>query len=332
MDKKVSVICVTYNQAKYIGQALESIVKQKTDFSFQVFVGDDASTDGTDKIVAEYAKKYPELIIPVLRKKNVGPGNNSIDLYKRVNTPYVAVCDGDDYWCDEYKLQKQVDFLDSHPDYMTVFSQSRVFFEDGRPDEILPPLETKNLLKKRGYLTPKDIIENNNVTPVSLMWRWQLSQGFPDWYSDQIMGDFALNMIHAKEGKVGYIPETLACYRRHSNGIWQAAENYQEAYQKYGFVLLNSFVVLRDYYQGLYQKEFMQTINHILKMCFVVSRQTENFVLVKQIVNSFPKEVLSFIDKQDAICLKKNRKIKFLIIISICSLFLIFILLAKVFI
>lgn len=330
MDKKVSVVCVTYNQEKYIRQALDSIVQQKTNFSFQIFVGDDASTDGTAQIISEYANKYPELIIHVLREKNIGPGNNSIDLYKRVNTPYVAVCDGDDYWCDEYKLQKQVDFLDSHPDYTTVFSQSRVFFEDGRPDELLPPLETRNLLEERGYLTPKEIIENNNITPVSLMWRWQLSQGFPDWYSDQIMGDFALNMIHAKVGKVGYIPETLVCYRRHSNGMWQAAEDYRESFLKYGYTLLNSFVKIRDYYQGLYINEFTKTIHHFFKICCIVSRETERFDLIKNIVNSFPKDFLAFLDKYESIflenerlLLKKNKKIKkqkrIILILSIFS-------------
>ena len=125
---RVSVCMVTYNQKKYIAQAIDSVLMQKTNFKFELVIGDDASTDGTTDIVRQYAQKYPDIIRPILHEENVGPGKNSISIYETVKTEYVAVCDGDDYWTDEYKLQKQVDFLDKNPDFNVVFTYSRAIF------------------------------------------------------------------------------------------------------------------------------------------------------------------------------------------------------------
>ena len=113
---KLSVICLTYNHEKFIRQALDGFVMQKTNFPFEVIVHDDASTDETAKIIREYEIKYPELIKPIYQKENLWqkgiPTKNYI--YPKINGKYVALCEGDDYWTDPLKLQKQVDFLEAH--------------------------------------------------------------------------------------------------------------------------------------------------------------------------------------------------------------------------
>ncbi|MCR5747047.1 MAG: glycosyltransferase, partial [Lachnospiraceae bacterium] len=108
---KVSVIVATYNQEKYIAKTLESVVSQKTDFKYEVLVGDDASKDGTGRIVKEFGKKYPDIIRPIVREKNIGAYRNFLDLLKRAKGEYLALLEGDDYWVDEEKLKKQVSFL-----------------------------------------------------------------------------------------------------------------------------------------------------------------------------------------------------------------------------
>lgn len=116
----VSVIILTYNQEKYISEALDSVLCQKTTFPFEVLIGDDASSDSTPQLIKQYAKKYPDIITPILRKENIGANPNYVDLVKRCKGDYLAFLDGDDSWCNEKKLQIHVDFLNQHPEYIGI--------------------------------------------------------------------------------------------------------------------------------------------------------------------------------------------------------------------
>jgi glycosyltransferase involved in cell wall biosynthesis len=129
-NKKVCIVVATYNQEKYIRHTLDSIVGQKTNFEYEAIVGDDCSTDGTAAIIREYAEKYPDIIVPIIREKNLGMVANTMDLTLRATGDYVAFIEGDDYWIDENKLQKQVDFLDSHPDYVACFGLCQIVDEN----------------------------------------------------------------------------------------------------------------------------------------------------------------------------------------------------------
>ncbi|WP_051208666.1 glycosyltransferase family 2 protein [Butyrivibrio sp. WCD3002] len=147
MDIKVSVIIATYNHEKYIAHTLESVVLQKTDFAFEVIVGEDCSSDNTAKIVLEYAEKYPDIIVPLIREKNMGMSGNTSDLLRHAKGEYIAMIEGDDYWIDENKLQKQVDFLDAHKDYAACFGLCQMVDEN----EIrLKELEVYSGFKKTG--------------------------------------------------------------------------------------------------------------------------------------------------------------------------------------
>jgi glycosyltransferase involved in cell wall biosynthesis len=122
----VSVICITYGHEEYIAQALDSFLMQKTNFPYQILVGEDKGPDRTAEIVMEYAEKYPDRIVPFIREKNMGAQRNLIDLCRRAGTKYVAFCEGDDFWIDEYKLQKQYDFMEAHPEYRACFHNTRI--------------------------------------------------------------------------------------------------------------------------------------------------------------------------------------------------------------
>lgn len=135
MDKsiKVSVVCTTYNHEKYLETALESVVSQIADFSFEVIIGDDCSTDKSADIIKDFEKRYPNLITAICRDKNIGAADNLRDLYERTKGKYVILLETDDFWIDRKKLQKQVDFLDDHPDCFEVAHRCVVVDKNGNP-------------------------------------------------------------------------------------------------------------------------------------------------------------------------------------------------------
>lgn len=119
-DVLVAVVCITYNHEKYLRNALDGFLSQKTDFRYKIVIHDDASTDNTVKIIEEYALKYPQIIVPIYQKEN--QYQRGINILKEYVAPllegkYYAYCEGDDFWCDPHKLQEQVDFMRAHPDY-----------------------------------------------------------------------------------------------------------------------------------------------------------------------------------------------------------------------
>lgn len=240
MNPKLTVVSISYNQEKYIRQALESFLMQKTNFPIEIIIADDASTDKTQEIIAEYAEKYPEKIKPVFRKKNLGAMENFIETLASVKSEYVIYCEGDDYFTDSLKLQKQVDFLDANPDYSICFHPVRVFFEDGsRADDIFP---TKEMLLDRTTFELDDLIKQNFMQTNSVMYRWRFNEeNIKEIFPKDIMpGDWFLHLLHSQKGKIKYIDEVMADYRRHQEGIWwESSINAEKIHLKYGIQELN---------------------------------------------------------------------------------------------
>lgn len=126
----VSIVSMVFNHAAFLRDCLDGLVMQETSFPYEVIVHDDASTDGSAEIIEEYASKYPGLIQPILQQENqyskkVHIGNTFI--YPKVRGKYIAICEGDDYWTDPHKLQRQVDFLESHPEFVMACSRARMY-------------------------------------------------------------------------------------------------------------------------------------------------------------------------------------------------------------
>ena len=127
----VSVRMSTYNHEKFIAQAIEGVLMQKTNFLFELIIGEDCSTDRTREIVVDYANRYPEIIKPILHEKNVGSKLNGRACKAACRGKYIAICEGDDYWIDPLKLQKQVDFMESHPECSFCFTRCQRVNERG---------------------------------------------------------------------------------------------------------------------------------------------------------------------------------------------------------
>ena len=243
----VSILCVTYNHKDYIAQALDSFLMQKTNFKFQVIVGDDCSTDGTTDILKEYAKKYPDIIKPIFRKKNIGATKNSLEVYSNAKTPYVAICEGDDYWIDEYKLQKQVDFLETHPDYSICFHPVKVVYEgfdfEGT-DEIYP---TQKMIKSGTtfeLLLKTNFMCTNSIICRSIFRNTKYEDCVP---KDAQPGDWFISLLHAKEGKIKMLPEIMAVYRRHPQGVWS------DSIKSFDKLILSWGLHLANFYYSVYK-------------------------------------------------------------------------------
>ena len=179
----VTILCLVYNHESYIRQCLEGFVMQKTNFRFEAIVHDDASTDGTAAIIREYAEKYPDIIKPIFETENqYSKGDGSLGRIMTAHThgKYVAICEGDDYWTDPYKLQKQIDFLECYSDYVICSHRYRICLKEEKVmnDEIKALIEhdrkelSGEFCRGCGYCMPCPAgIEINNCARMSLMLR-----------------------------------------------------------------------------------------------------------------------------------------------------------------
>ncbi len=246
--KKVSIIMATYNHEKYIRHALESTVVQKTNFEYEVLVGDDCSTDGTASIIKEFAEKYPDIIVPFYREKNLGMVRNTYDLLTHVSGEYIALLEGDDYWIDDHKLQKQVDFLDNHPDYIAVFCKNIIVDQN---EKRLEELEKYSGYKKSGGdYTIKDfeeyLLPGQTATSMYRASMYQeltklLSLGEFD-YTHFI--DMHLCLVILAIGRIYVIDEYLSAYRyilRADSGSWSSKNDYYSAK-----TLINYLALLKE--------------------------------------------------------------------------------------
>lgn len=220
---KVSVCVPTYNHAAYIAQMLDGALAQQTTFPYEIVIGDDGSTDGAPDIIRYYTKKYPDKIRAYLHAQNLGPGkprefagrNNVLLLLKACRGEYVALCEGDDYWVDPQKLQKQADFLDAHPDFAICHHNVRVVYEDGSPEHSF------NEPFQKSTSTMDDLLSGRwFMATASLMYRnYFLTEDFADWHAQAAAGDWALVLQLAARGDIRYLPDSMGVYRKHRGGL-----------------------------------------------------------------------------------------------------------------
>ena len=213
----VSVLCITWNQAEYIRCALDGIVMQQTDFTYEVIVHDDASTDGTAEIVREYAETYPAMIRPLYETDNqYSKGRSLIQIVlPHIRGQYVALCEGDDYWCDAHKLQKQVNIMRSQRNALACVHNVWKW-------DCLSHRKTRFHTKEDdGVLTVENIIhwDDTGYATVSLMVKrdWLT---IPPEFQITGVGDYPRAIYMALHGEIYYLKDCMGVYRCNANGSW----------------------------------------------------------------------------------------------------------------
>lgn len=215
----VSVKMLTYNHAPYIAQAIEGVLMQKTDFPFELVIGEDCSTDGTREIVFDYARRYPEIIHLVTSEKNVGAAQNSARVNAALRGKYIAWCEGDDYWTSPEKLQKQIAFLENHPDHGMVHSSADFLFQSsGKVIKNYNESQNKFSTNNSQNLLEQIILGQYPVNACTVVYRkkvWEEHFNLDELIEKKfLMGDVPLWAAIAAHSQIHYIPESLATYRR----------------------------------------------------------------------------------------------------------------------
>ena len=228
----VAISCITYNHEKYLVDALEGFVMQKTNFPFVAIVHDDASTDGTAAILRQYAEKYPDIIHPIYEtenqysKRDGSLGRIMNEAIAATGAKYIAMCEGDDYWTDPLKLQKQVDFLESHPDYSMCFHRAEIKNEAGTK-----VITTCDEIKDKEYFT-NDIFPGWVIPTASVVYRKSMLDQFPPLKHSEWMkyGDIVLFLKCMHTGRVWGMSDKMSVYRMTESGavISQRTDNKAE--------------------------------------------------------------------------------------------------------
>lgn len=262
----VSIVCNTYNQEDYIADALESFIMQKTSFKFEILVHDDASTDSTANIVREYEKKYPDLIKPIYEAENQYSQKNGMiakQQYGRAKGKYIAFCEGDDYWLDDEKLQKQVDFMESHPGYslcvhtaQTVEADTKKVIDYISVSEEDRDMTVDEMIMKWGCELPTN----------SMLYLKNLRDEYPEFLLHAPVGDYPLTLYLSLKGKVRFMSDCMSAYRHMAKGSWSTSflTDNKEAWER-RINLLEGFVVMLNqidrYSRFKYHKKIKQRIS-----------------------------------------------------------------------
>jgi len=266
---KVSVCIVTYNHEKFIAQALDSALMQEADFDYEIILGEDESQDGTRQICIEYARRYPDRIRLFLRSRkdviyiNGQPTGrfNFVENLKAARGEYIALLDGDDYWTDPHKLQKQVDHLDSHPEQAICCHDVMEVYENRQtlPHRFCPP-------NQKDTATLEDLLAGFNVPAPSVLFRRGLFGEFPAWFFQAPIGDIPLHVLNAQHGEIGYLNEVMAVHRAHEGGVWSRLDPVDAQITNLELYSLLASVLPAEYRSVIYRRsiEFLKRIGEEL--------------------------------------------------------------------
>lgn len=313
MQPKVIICCSTYNQEKYIEQALQGLVMQKTNFPFVVHVHDDCSTDDTKNIILKYQKLYPEIIIPKFHDFNYFSrdcGMLTEKLHSDITSEYFGLCDGDDYWTDEQKLQKQVDFLDNNPDFSICFNPVEVKYEDDESKNSLYP--EPEFYKNKTEFTLEDLLEQNFIATSSVLYRWR--KDFNEVFPFGIFpGDWFKHLLHAEKGKIKIIPEVMGIYRKYAGSVWSGAGENDSFYLKNGIKFINFYQTAAKRWNHDYSPQIKWEMKRIL-LAFLSSGQYDQVSrlaeLDKGIFDSIIDDLRNIDNLYNGYCESKERQHK----------------------
>lgn len=266
----VSVICVTYNHEKYIREALDSILMQQTDFPIEIRIGEDCSTDNTRAILKEYEEKYPGRFIMYYREKNLGATKNEYELFMDAKGKYIAALELDDIWTDPHKLQKQYDFLESHPQYIGVAHDFDIIDASGTVIEDDDNKAVKNYFNKS--FTLRDFLEEGFAFQTGTHFYRNIFLDKKDYSiiykADRLIRDKTILSLLLDRGDFYILPDTMSAYRRFFNEDAQNGRNLTNSNLELDLYTKAAHVeALHHYFAGRidYSKQWSNIIYDYLK-------------------------------------------------------------------
>jgi glycosyltransferase involved in cell wall biosynthesis len=215
---KVSVCIITYNQEAFIAQTLESVLNQKTSFDYELVIGEDCSTDNTRNIIQKYQERYPQKIRLIERNQNIGMMRNFTSSILSCKGEYIALLEGDDFWVDEYKLEKQVSFMEDNPTFSGCFTNNYLL-------DMHSGLTRKETPSSKETLITSDLIEKNHISTLTFLFKNHLIQQFPGWFSQLSLGDWPLYILLSLNGPIKKLDFYSATYRIHPASQWSSKKH-----------------------------------------------------------------------------------------------------------
>ena len=268
----VTIRCLVYNHEPYLRQCLDGFVMQQTTFRFEAIVHDDASTDGSAAIIREYAAKYPDIIKPIYETENqYSKRDGSLRRIMNAHThgKYVAMCEGDDYWIDPSKLQRQVDFMEANIDYSLCFHNAIVLNER---IELKERIKSFCFFKQSQQISTELLIEDWCIPTASVLYRKECRDKLelPRTFS----GDYTLELGLASVGKVHYIDRYMSVYRLNNGGVSSKISVGKWANQLYGLL---EWYDNHTAYQ--YHKEIQNRIQEVKRNCRYIALKDKSYLL-----------------------------------------------------
>lgn len=298
----VSICCITYNHEKFIADAISGFLMQKTTFPFEIIIHDDASTDSTRDVIMQYQSEHPDLIRTIFQTENqYSQGNHAFPFtFQAAKGKYLALCEGDDYWIDPYKLQKQVDFLENNPEYVICYHNNVYYYQDTNKPLVLRednPWDTYTLsdvIKYNVYTAQtKTTIPGHTATAV---FRSDCVTQLPNWCLSAYNIDIPLFIHISRFGLSKFFPETMSVYRVHNKGLSRGQKG------------LPFFINRANMYKAInkeFHHKYSKTINPIVSKIYLRaliraikdkdSKQAFRFLIKAIILN--PKDITHLIEK-----------------------------------
>lgn len=287
-DVKLSIVLISYKQEKYIRTAIDSILNQKVNFKYELLLADDCSPDNTMNILKEYKKKYPNIIKILERKKNLGASNNLLDACFKTKGEYITILEGDDYWCDNNKIQTQVDFLDKNKEYIAV-----THLQEWRNSQNVVIDYTPRFIKKDRDITLKDYLHGFSFSSSATLHRniflnEELNEEITYIHKlDPIVGDSQKCFFLLTLGKIRLLCKPMMVYRFVNTS---GESNYNSTHNRMDLTksIINIYTKLNDYYNNKYN--FYYKLLYSVSAAFIYCVSNKCIKEFSEIMDICPKQ------------------------------------------
>lgn len=287
LEAIVSILMASCNNKQYLNQALEGVFGQRCSHPFVVIIADDASTDGSQELIREWAARHSNIIVAQQRRHCIE--RNFFDMFNLARTKYVAFCDGDDYWTNPDKLQRQIDFLEENPDFSVCTHKVDVLMDD----VLLPPqaIYKRNATPEdleKGVFHADEVADNYYFHVSSYVYRWRFPEGLPPWWEPFMINDQFHFLLHAAEGKIKYFHESMSVWRRHNNGFTWLQTYKTSAYIREKWIdMLTLLKSMHGFFKPRFHHELQHRVMHVLNLFLKECVDTNDYYILQHIVRAY---------------------------------------------